>query len=305
MTGAALIVNTQARHGDRALADARSALEARGVHLAAVWPSDDPARLGAMVRRAKSSHHNPIIVGGGDGTLSAAAGILANSDTVLGVLPFGTANDFARTLEIPPDLESACTVIARGETISVDLGQCGDRYYLNLASIGLAGDVATMLPGRLKKIAGRLAYPLATVAAVRRFEPFDLTLGFPESAMPPVSIRHVLQLGIGNGRFYGGGMAVTPDASPDDGSLDVYAIKLQRWRQMIAVAKCLKTGDHVYQPGVFYTRATCVDVSVSRRIPVDIDGELVEESSGRFCIARAALRVFAPTERATAPADHG
>jgi diacylglycerol kinase (ATP) len=294
--GAALIVNTQSRHGERLLATARRALEGGGVQLSAVWPSEHPSRLGAIVRRALAARHNPIIVGGGDGSISTAAGILANSDSVLGVLPLGTANDFARTLAIPPDLQSACAVIAGGNTIAVDLGQCSDRYYLNLASIGLASDVATILPGWLKKISGKLAYPLATVVAVTRFEPFDITLTFPDADRQAVTCRHVIQFGVGNGHFYGGGMAVAPNASPRSGHLDVYAIKLQRWSQMIGVARCLKAGEHVYEQGVFYAQVKSVNVSVSRSIPLDIDGEVVDETTCRFTVARTALRVLAPSQ---------
>ena len=113
------------------------------------------------MREAIDDGHDLIILGGGDGTVSSVAGILAESDVVLGLLPLGTANDFARTLNIPFELEKACATVANGAVAQVDLGRAGSNYFVNVASIGLGSAVAEALSPRLKHVVGSLAYPVA------------------------------------------------------------------------------------------------------------------------------------------------
>jgi diacylglycerol kinase (ATP) len=112
---AALIVNTRARRGREQVARARRLLATLGVSLAVFYAPRGSARLPATVRAALDAGCDLIILGGGDGTVSAAVDLLAHHRAVLGLLPLGTANDFARTLGIPADLDAACAVIARGK----------------------------------------------------------------------------------------------------------------------------------------------------------------------------------------------
>lgn len=120
MQHATLIVNTHSRSGEQAFFRARDLLGALGVPLNAAYALRDPARLPETVKEAIAEDHNLIILGGGDGSVSSVVDYLAGSTAVLGLLPLGTANDFARTLGIPSDLEGACRTIARGKVVDVD-----------------------------------------------------------------------------------------------------------------------------------------------------------------------------------------
>ena len=135
---------------------------------------------------------------------------LANHNSTLGLLPLGTANDFARTLEIPSSLEAACATIAQGKVVDVDLGLVGDNYYVNVAAVGLSVEATRSLSPRLKKSIGPLAYPVAAMTAFFKHEPFVARLSFPERDHEPVEYGRLLQVAVGNGRFYGGGMVVAP-----------------------------------------------------------------------------------------------
>lgn len=203
--GAALVVNAEARSGAEAFEQARHVLEGAGIALGMCVALTDPRQLGETVHAALDAGHSPIIIGGGDGSISAAADVLARHRAVLGILPLGTANDFAHTLGIPCDLEAACAVIAHGEVVEVDLGCVGEVHYLNQASMGLVGKVTEVLPHWLKRLSGPLAYPISTAVAFTRFEPFDAVLRFPAGEHRPVRLRRLLQLGVGNGHYYGGG----------------------------------------------------------------------------------------------------
>src|SRR3712207_1148460 len=134
---AALIVNTRSRSGERTFFEALDRLEEMGVSLGATYAIRDPVRLPETVREVlhEGSDYRLLILGGGDGSVSSVVDFLANHRIVLGLLPLGTANDFARTLEIPADVEKACETIVKGKVVDVDLGLAGDNYYVNVASV--------------------------------------------------------------------------------------------------------------------------------------------------------------------------
>ena len=79
------------------------------------------------------------MVGGGDGTVSSVVDALAGTGVTLGLLPLGTANDLARTLEVPLDLAAACATVANGKVVDIDVGRIGGTAFLNVASLGLVG----------------------------------------------------------------------------------------------------------------------------------------------------------------------
>ena len=113
------------------------------------------AELAWTLDRVVADGHDLIVVGGGDGTVSYAAGRVAGTNAVLGVLPLGTANDFARTLEIPNNLAEACAAIAEGKLVDIDLGRANGKPFLNVASVGLSVAVTEALSPRLKRTSGR------------------------------------------------------------------------------------------------------------------------------------------------------
>ena len=243
MKGAALIVNARSRSGEKAFEKASKLLSSLGAAVGASYALHDPVRLAETVREAVSEEHDPIILGGGDGSVSSTVDFLAHHHSTLGLLPLGAANDFARTLQIPTRLEEACETIARGKIVDVDLGLAGDNFYVNVASVGLGVEATRSLSPRLKKHVGPLAYPVAALAAFFKHEPFAARLSFPERDHEVVEYDRLLQVAVGNGRFYGGGMVVAPGSGIDDRSLDVYAIRLGRRRDLVGVARYLKSGD--------------------------------------------------------------
>ncbi len=291
---AALIVNTRARQGRQQVAHARRLLATAGVPIAKTYALRSSSRLSAAVSAALDAGCDLIILGGGDGTVSAVLDLLAHRHAVLGLLPLGTANDFARTLGIPDDLEDACAAIARGKVVDVDLGRADDIYYVNVASIGLGARVITRISPRLKRIAGTVAYPVAAARALVGFHPFTATLTFPQGDHPPATFPRLVQIGVGNGRFYGGGAVVAPEAGIDDGTLDVYAIEWRNLVDLARVALAFKSGRFVRLPNVHHYETSSVRIEKERTLPTNVDGELVDQTPVLFTQARDALRVLVP-----------
>ena len=303
MNGAALIVNARSRTGEKAFEKASRLLDSLGVEIGVSYALNDPARLAETVREAVSEGHDPIILGGGDGSVSSTVDFLAHHEVTLGLLPLGTANDFARTLEIPDELEAACETIARGKVVDIDLGLAGDNFYVNVASVGLAVEATRSLSPRLKKSIGPLAYPVAALSAFFKHEPFTARLSFPDGDHEPVDYGRLLQVAVGNGRFYGGGMVVAPESGIDDRSLDVYAIKLGRRRDLIGVARYVRSGDFVRNESVDHFRTGRVLLETDPEMPVNVDGELVAKTPEEFSVAANALHVIVPETSTAATHD--
>ncbi|WP_308810213.1 diacylglycerol/lipid kinase family protein [Arthrobacter sp. HMWF013] len=151
------------------------------------------ADLAGTLDRVLADGHDLVVVGGGDGTVSYAAGRLAGSNVVLGVLPLGTANDFARTLEISNNLAEACATIADGKVIDIDLDRANGEPFLNVASVGLSVAVTEAHPSPAA-ILGPLAYSIATVTVYTRHKAFRARLELPEGDPQPVELEDLTAL---------------------------------------------------------------------------------------------------------------
>ena len=302
---AALIVNTRSRSGEQVFFRALDRLQELHVPLGATYAIRDPARLPETVREVleDGSRYETLILGGGDGTVSSVVDFLAHHDVTLGLLPLGTANDFARTLGIPSDVDEACEAIANGKVVDVDLGLAGNNYYVNVASVGLGVGATQALTPWAKKNIGALAYPVAAIKAFMTHEPFSARLVFPDGDHEPVEHERLLQVAVGNGRFYGGGMVVAPGSGIDDKSLDVYSIRLGRHRDLFGAARYLKSGDFIRNESVSQYRTTRVRLETDPPLSVNIDGELVAMTPQDFSVAENALKVLVPQGSASARRD--
>lgn len=291
---AALLVNTAARAGAEVYLTALATFEALGYPLSRAEAVTDPAALPALVDKLLAEGVDVLVLAGGDGTISHVAGHLAGAGVTLGLLPTGTANDLARTLGIPTDIAAACAVVAGGTVRAVDLGLAGGRAYLNVASVGLAAGVTEALTPELKRRAGTFAYPIAAARAYREHAPFSARLEFPDGDHDPVELDDLLQVAVGNGRYYGGGNIVAPTAEITDGRLDVYAVPRGTALQRLQVARDFATGEFIEQEHVLHVVTAAVRLSTDPVLPINFDGELAGTTPVTFGLAERALNVLVP-----------
>jgi diacylglycerol kinase family enzyme len=174
---AALIVNAHSRSGRDLFESAQDKLQAAGVTLTATHAVTDPKDLEETVRAEVASGVAMVIIGGGDGTLSGAVDAVVGKDCVFAVLPFGTANSFARSLDLPLELDGAIETIAHGRRRRGDLGMIDRDYFVNGASIGLSTMIGETVPHNLKRYAGRVGYLLWALKCSIAFRPFRVELG--------------------------------------------------------------------------------------------------------------------------------
>jgi len=292
------VVNGASRRGVTLYEPALRAMRQAGIEPLRAALVRDPALVAAEVTVAVEAGCRLLVVGGGDGTVSAVAGLLADLPAavrpVLGVLPLGTANDFARTLDLSTDLVSAVAVLVGGKVVDVDLGRANGAPFLNVASLGLSVAATRALRPQVKRLLGPVAYPLATLLAYRVHQPFRAWLAFPDGDHEALDLGDLLQVAVGNGRHYGGGNTVAPDAGIDDSSLDLYAIRAGRLSDHLSVARLLRDGTLVHHEHVQHLVTRSVVLTADRPQPVNLDGEIATVSPVEFLVQRNAIEVAVP-----------
>ncbi|UIJ73790.1 lipid kinase [Aurantimonas sp. HBX-1] len=286
---ALVLLNARARSGGDA-ATAGSALDVlRQAGLTLIEPECGERPFADLIGEF-AGQADLVVLGGGDGTLRASAAALMKAALPLGILPLGTANDLARTLTIPTDVAAAAAVIAAGHRRAVDLGEVNGQLFFNVASIGFSADLARSLTAEAKKRWGKLGYAIAAFRLLRQSQPFSVEI---EHDGVTERVRTV-QVSVGNGRFYGGGMAVASDAAPDDGLLDVYSLEVEHWWELAALVPSLRRGTQGRWKKVRTFRTTGLSLRTRRPHDVNADGDLATRTPATFGIHRKALRVFVP-----------
>lgn len=286
---ALLMINGKSRRAPELMESAVTRLQAYEDLEIVLEDCRDPDLLSGIIT-AHRDEVDMVIIGGGDGTLNAAARGLIESGLPLGVLPLGTANDLARTLGIPEDLEAAADLILAGRTRRIDCGEVNGRPFFNVASIGLSAELARTLTREVKRRFGRLGYAYAAAQVMARARPFRATI---ESGGESARVK-TFQIAVGNGRFYGGGIAVDEEAVIDDAMLRLYSLEMRRPWELLLLARAFRAGRHGIFDDVRTRAAKAFTVRTRRPRSVDADGELITETPARFRVLPGAVTVYVP-----------
>jgi YegS/Rv2252/BmrU family lipid kinase len=250
---------------------------------------DRPEQIPEMIRR-HAADIDLVVVGGGDGTLNAAAPALIETRLPLGVLPMGTANDLARTLHIPVDIEQAADIIIDGLVHKIDLGRVNGHYFFNAAHIGLGVLARSHLSHDVKQRWGVFGYARSLFKALASFRPFRADIVCDGRRKRVRSI----QIAVGNGRHYGGGMTIFEDASIDDRLFFLYSIEPLGIWEMVKYAPAFRAGRFEEHHPVDIEKGRSIRIATSRTMSVSADGEVVTRTPAAFDMIAGAVRVLVP-----------
>ena len=296
-----LILNGKSA-GNDAVRDAVAMLRDSGMRLdvRVTWEHGDGERY---VAEAIADGVDTVIAGGGDGTLSEVATALAHRDETaetlpsLGLLPLGTANDFASAAGIPVEPEAALALIRDSAAVRIDLLKQeanGETHWAaNLASGGFGTQVTTETNEGLKKLLGGLAYELTGLSKLGRIEPLQATVRGPDFDWS----GDFIALGIGNGRQAGGGQALCPGALVDDGLLDLTVVPPLEGELLATFGTAMTEGKDAALDRVAIRRVLpWVEIASSEPLTLNLDGEPVESTRFRIeCMPRR-VRMHLPAD---------
>jgi YegS/Rv2252/BmrU family lipid kinase len=230
-----------------------------------------------------------VVAMGGDGIVGRVAGAVAAVDGVMGVLPGGRGNDFARAVGIPRDPVAACAVLTGGVETRVDLGDADGAAFIGIASVGFDSDVQERVL-RSRVPLGQLVYLVGSLATVASWRPATFTCAVDGE---PLTVRG-WAVAVANSGVYGGGMRLAPDASVTDGVLDVVATSATSRARFLRSLPKVFSGTHVHEPSVSVRQAREVRLDADRPFRVFADGDPVATLPCTVSVRPGALRVLLP-----------
>jgi YegS/Rv2252/BmrU family lipid kinase len=268
-----------------------------------------PMDAARITTHALREGYERVVAVGGDGTINEVVngffhnGMPINSEAEFALLNLGTGGDFRKTFDIAAGFDASLARIAEGRARRIDVGRLsfvsadgktGTRHFANIASFGMSGDVVDRVnrAALMKRLTGRFVYTWGSLMSLLRYKAKPVRLKVDNVFDEVVSIS---TCAVCNGQFFGGGMRVAPDASPDDGLLDVIVIGDAPTRDVMKAMNQLYTGAHVTNPNVKVFRgktviATPVEATEGKAVLIEADGELPGRLPAMFEVMHKALK---------------
>lgn len=253
------------------------------------YRSKSPADIHESMKYAKD--YDCIIVSGGDGTINHVINAMINNDIDLpiGIIPAGTANDFAGHLGIPKKISKALDIIANGKTSQIDIGKINNTYFVNVAAGGLLTDVSQKIDINLKNTLGKMAYYIKGIEQLPNFRPVNISIKHDEGIIED-SVYLFLIL---NGST-AGGFKLAPDSTANDETLNLIAIKACNIVELFNLFIKMLKGEHLGSSSIIYLRGKEFTIDCKENIETDVDGEAGPSFPINIRLSSKKLKVFTP-----------
>jgi lipid kinase YegS len=287
--------------GDPRLREAVRVARERGhqVHVNVTWDAGDAERF---VRDAAEARADGVVAAGGDGTINEVVSGLVGLSTApfqptclpaLGIVPMGTANDFARGCGVSTDdLTEALLNAVEGVAVPIDAGRVNGRTFANVATGGFGTQVTVDTPPEVKRLLGRVAYLLSGVASIGRLQARTIEVQAPDFSWQGATYVFA----VGNGRQAGGGFQMCEHALLNDGLLDLMIVPDVPYDQALALLReLLSPPPHTNYQSVIYRQVPWVEISSTAGLSMNLDGEPLTAETFRFEVAPRAISCFMPT----------
>lgn len=226
----------------------------------------------AMTAAAARAGADAVIAVGGDGTVNEVINGLDGFDTPVGIIPMGTANDFATQAGIPADADHAMDLILHRKPARIDTASLNGRRFLNVSTGGVGAEATAETPSEAKESLGPLAYAITGVRKFAEFEAYRASFRGGDFSFD----GEFVMFAVGLTRASGGGTLVTPNASVTDGLLDVCVVESMGRADFARLLLKIKRGEHLGEPGVHYAQLPSVVIESDRPLSVNVDGESMD-----------------------------
>jgi YegS/Rv2252/BmrU family lipid kinase len=240
-----------------------------------------------------------IVAVGGDGTVNEVVNGLVGADAELAIIPRGTGTDFVRTFGIPMRFEGAVAVATGDGVRTIDLGRASYRtwaggqaesYFANVASAGMSGAVAKRANESTKVLGGKISFLWATLVVFSRWQAGDVRVSVDDE----IRGGRMHDVVVANGRYFGGGIMICPEAEPDDAQFDVLLIGDLLKRDLALTMPKTYKGRHLPHPKAELLRGGVVSIDAPQALPIELDGEQPGTTPVRFDVVPQALRLRVP-----------
>ena len=263
--------------------------------------SERQGHLAELAREAALDGAELLVVVGGDGSVNEVANGLAGlgRQPEVAIVPRGTGWDFSRTFGIPRKVDDAVHVALEGDVRTIDVGRASYRAwdgsdattsFANVASAGMSGAIAKRANETSKALGGKASYLWATFAVFSGWEATEIEVVVDGERRT----GRMFDVVVANGRFFGGGLQICPEAEPDDGLFDVLTIGDVTKRDLVLTMPKMYRGTHLPHPKAELLRGPSVTVTSETPLPIELDGEQPGTTPATFEVAAGALRLRVP-----------
>jgi len=246
---------------------------------------------------AVRSRYELIVAAGGDGTINEVLNGLAIDfgRTAFGILPLGTANDFARTINVPADVPTAVDILLAGQTEQVDVIRytgAETRYFLNVSAGGFSGLVNEALTDEMKQTWGPLAYLRSAAAVLPNLTDYRTFIACDDE---PEQKLHLYNMVVANARYVAGGIPVAPEAQLNDGLADIVIVPAASMLELAVLGPQILLGTHLASDLIQFRRAHKISVRSEPGMWFNVDGELLANVPATFEVLPRVLKLVVGT----------
>lgn len=232
---------------------------------------------------------------GGDGTLNEVLNGMVNTQSSLAVIPSGSGNDFIKSIykySKKEEIEKILIKTINGNEHAIDLGKVNNRYFLNIASVGFDAEVASnsIKFKKLPLINGTIAYILGILITVFKYKSYNLNIEVDGNKF----LIKALLIAVANGKYYGGGINVTPKAKLNDGLFDICIIETVGRLKILGLFPKVIRGTHENIKQVSFNNGQFVKIHSNETMAFNIDGEIISGNDAEFQVIKDGINIVIP-----------
>lgn len=241
-----------------------------------------------LAKEAVEKGYTDVIAVGGDGTVLETFNGIFNKNINLGVIPAGTGNDFVKMLKVDKNFKTALDKIIEGRTKNIDIGLVNDTHFLNVVGMGIDGDIVKQTEQAKKMLKGSAAYIYSTFSSLLKYKCKNVKITIDDE----VFYRKIYLVAIGNGKYFGGGMMITPGAEIDSENFEIVIINAMPKHKFAILFRKVFSGEHVHEKVVEVLYGKKITIESDEPLLINADGNIVGESKANIRILEKAQNVI-------------